>query len=282
MIHGAMLGLLLAGAPATAAAGPSPVRVAVLDLQHAGGGDRKEVDGLSALLASEVARRPGLAVVSGADLRALIGFERQKALVGCAGSGCAAELGGTLGVAYLVSSEISRVGSSWLLSLALLDAQKATSLGRLTRKAASVDGLVEEFPRAVDELLASLGPAGAPPPVTRFDGSWEVAITCPATAEGTAPKGYAYAFPATVKDGVLVARHLKEGAPASLVIEGSIQADGRAQLAARGLTGNPAYSAKRASAGTAYTYGISARFDGAAGTGRRLEGRPCSFIFTKK
>jgi hypothetical protein len=277
-----MLVALLAVAPETAKEGPPRARVAVLDLQCADEADRKAVEGLSALLASEVARRPALVVSSGADLRALLGFERQKQLVGCSGGACVTELAGALGVGYLVSSEVSRVGSSWLLSLALLDARRAASVSRLTRKASSIDELVDEAPRAIDELLAALGPDGVAPPTTRFDGAWEVTIDCPATPGGTGVKGYAYRFPATIRDGRLVADHLAEDAPGSLHLEGTLARDGHAQLAARGRTGPSEYNLKQAPAGTRYAYGVSARFDAAGGTGRRVEGRTCEFTFVRR
>jgi hypothetical protein len=280
MIVEALLGLLLAATPEPGAA-PQKTRIAVLDLQYAGAGDRRAVEGLSALLASEVARRPGLAVVSGADLRTLVGFERQKAMVGCSGGGCAGELAGALGVAYLVSSEVSAVGSSWLLSLGLLDATRSSSVARLTRKGATIDALLEEAPRAVDELLAALGPVGTPPPVTRFDGSWDVSIACPASSQAGA-KGYAFHFPATVKEGQLRGNHLADGTPGALKVEGSIQADGRAFLKGSGLTGSAAYNVKQAASGTPYEYSISARFEQASGSGSRIEGRECSFGFTRR
>jgi hypothetical protein len=282
MVSGLMLVTLLAVAPVPAATGPQKTRVAVLDLQYAGDGDRKAVEGLSALLASEVARRPALAVVSGADLRALIGFERQKALIGCSGGACAAEVAGTLGVSYLVSSEIAKVGSSWLLSLALLDAARATSVSRLTRKAGSIDGLVDETSGAVEELLSALGAAGVAPPSTRFDGAWEVTITCPSSPENPGVKGYSYRFPATVKDGLLVGSHLAEGEAGSLRIEGVIPSDGKAQLKGWGHTGGAEYNLKHAAAGTRYGYGIRARFEETRGTGRRVDGRVCHFSFAKK
>jgi hypothetical protein len=277
-----MLMALLTVTPGTTAAAAPRTRVAVLDLQYAGDGDRKAVEGLSALLASEVASRPALSVISGADLRALLGFERQRQLVGCSGGACVTELAGSLGVRYLVSSEVSRVGSSWLLSLALLDAGGSSALSRLTRRAASLDELVDETSTAVDELLAPLGPSGAPPPSSRFDGAWEVTIDCPATGEAAGVKGYTYRFPATVQDGLLVGLHLAEDAPGGLRLEGAIAPSGRAQLTARGRTGPAEYNLKRAAAGTSYGYGVSARFEGARGTGRRVEGRTCTFTFVRK
>jgi TolB-like protein len=160
MLRGLMFAAVVLGAtPALAQQAPEPARktrIAVLDVQSAGGGDRKTVEGLSALLASEVARRPSLTVIAGSDLRALLGFERQKQLLGCAEGSCIAELAGALGVAYLVTSEASKVGNTWLLSLALLDAKKAMAVNRLTRKAYTDDALVEETSKAVDELLAAM------------------------------------------------------------------------------------------------------------------------------
>jgi len=151
-----------AAAPAEARA--RKLRIAVLDVQLTGAGDRKTVEGLSPLLASEVARRPGLTVVAGSDLRALVGFERQKQLLGCTEGSCLTEIAGALGVGYLVASECSKVGNTWLLSLSLLDAGKAVALKRLTRRAYSDDGLVDEAVRAVDELLVALPEAGAAGP----------------------------------------------------------------------------------------------------------------------
>lgn len=260
MVWGAMLVAVLVVVPDAAAPQAPRKRVAVLDVQYAGAGDRKAVEGLSALLASEVARRPGLAVISGADLRTLIGFERQKALVGCSEGACVTELAGTLGVAYLVSSEVSSVGSSWLLSLGLLDAKRSSSVSRLTRRASSLDGLVDEVSGAVDELLAPLGPAAAPSRASRFDGAWEVTIDCPA-ADTSAAKGYRSRFPATVRDGVLVGQHLEEGAPGSLRLEGVIPSDGQARLTGRGRTAGAEYSVKHVEPGTPFSYGVAARFE---------------------
>lgn len=190
--------LVAATARAEPAVSPGPAkveavrktRVAVLDVQYAGAGDRKTVEGLSALLASEVARRPSLTVLAGADLRAMIGFERQKQLLGCTESSCIAELAGALGVAYLVSSEVSKVGSTWLLSLTLLDANKAMAQGRLTRKAYSDDQLVDETAGAVDELLKALPAAGLPTPRTEQPSRAEPASASPATATGQVPAGF--------------------------------------------------------------------------------------------
>jgi hypothetical protein len=152
MLWGLLVGALLLGA--------APSRIVVQDVRVTGAGEARSVEGLSALLASEVARRQGLIVVAGADLRSQLGPDG-KWLPGCTEAACLGWLAGRLGAVYLVSSECSRVGSTWLLSLSLFDAGRATTVSRLTRRAASEDGLVDAVPLAVDELLAAL--PGLPP-----------------------------------------------------------------------------------------------------------------------
>jgi hypothetical protein len=121
----------------------------------------------------------------------------------------------------------------------------------------------------------------AAPAVTRFDGAWTVRIQCPSNSEDSGAKGYAYSFPATVKDGLLSGSHGEEGSAGSLKIEGPIQSDGDATLQARGRTGNPDYAVKRPASGSPYSYTIKAHFDASSGTGSRMEARVCNFTFAR-
>jgi len=129
--------------------------------------------------------------------------------------------------------------------------------------------------------FAGAQPAPSTDP-SRFDGTWNVRIDCPSNTEESAAKGYKYDFPASVAQGRLSGHRGDEGTAGSLRIEGPIQADGSAELLARGNTGNPDFAAKRPSSGTPYSYRIKARFEGARGTGSRLETRVCNFVFTKQ
>ncbi|MGC4117284.1 MAG: hypothetical protein QM765_22530 [Myxococcales bacterium] len=133
-------------------------RVAVVDVKAIGSCDPKSVAPLSALVSSEAARLP-VKVVAGSDLQALLGFEKQKALLGCSDNSCLAEIGGALGVDYLLTSEVGEVGGRWLLSLALLDVKRGAAVARLTKKAKSQADLVEVVGEAVEELFKAI-PAG--------------------------------------------------------------------------------------------------------------------------
>lgn len=141
-----------------------PPSIAVVDLKTAGTFDPSEVRGLSSLIATEVSRRP-LRAFSGADLQTLVGYERKKQLLGCSDDSCLSEIGGALGVDYLLSSEVSQVGDVWLLSFVLLDARAARALSRTTQKAAALSDLVELVAPGITEALKPIfakRPGGAP------------------------------------------------------------------------------------------------------------------------
>jgi class 3 adenylate cyclase len=127
---------------------------------------------------------------------------------------------------------------------------------------------------------AAIAPAGATGNAARFDGTWTVTNVCTATADGA--QGFKYDFVAKVKDGYLRGDRGTEGNADWLRLQGQIQPDGSAMLDARGTTGDPKYSMKGVVRGTPFGYHVAARFEGASGTGKRLELRPCEMRFAKQ
>ena len=114
----------------------------------------------------------------------------------------------------------------------------------------------------------------------RFDGTWNVTVECQKHADGAF--GYTLEFVAQVKDGYLRGEYGAEGAPGSLRIQGEIQPDGQAMLDAMGFTGDRRFNVKGVSSGVPYSYQVAARFDGARGTGRRVQLRTCDIRFAKQ
>lgn len=129
---------------------------------------------------------------------------------------------------------------------------------------------------------AQAAPMLTTPSSGRFDGAWDVSLECPDHKEGTVARGYAFRFSAEVKDGVLRGQFRTLGAKGSLTLEGVIQADGNAELSAKGFTAEPEYAGKNVKPGTPYGYRVKARFDDSRGTGSRVEGRTCKYSFAKK
>jgi len=147
-------------APVLAAPAPERTKVAVLDVR-AVGVDPAKVEPLSALVASEVARREDLSVVAGTDLRALVGFEKQREALGCNDASCLADVGGALGVRYLVATEVAVFAGAWLLTFSLVDVPRAAPVRRLTRQAASETDVLSAAADGVAELVRALPRAEA-------------------------------------------------------------------------------------------------------------------------
>jgi hypothetical protein len=113
-----------------------------------------------------------------------------------------------------------------------------------------------------------------------FDGKWRTTVSCEAARDAL---GYSFRFISEVKNGKLRGLYGTEGKPSSLLIEGTVNPDGAARLYARGRTGSKEYVPGRDTPrGTEYGYSIDAHFQGATGTGTRVEGRPCSLQFEKQ
>lgn len=120
------------------------------------------------------------------------------------------------------------------------------------------------------------GAAGA-----AFDGTWDVTVVCGNDPNSSA-HGYKYDFTAQVTNGVLHGEHGVQGRPSWLAIDGKINPDGTAYISAVGLTGEPRATVGYVNQGTPYAYHVNARFDGARGSGSRIELRPCSYVFVKQ
>jgi hypothetical protein len=114
----------------------------------------------------------------------------------------------------------------------------------------------------------------------RYDGAWQTTVSCAAARDAL---GYSFRFMSIVKDGVLHGSRGTPGEASSLQIDGTITADGVGKLYAKGLTGSKEFVPGRDTPrGTEYNYNIDARFGEATGTGTRVEGRPCSYQFSKQ
>jgi hypothetical protein len=113
-----------------------------------------------------------------------------------------------------------------------------------------------------------------------FDGKWLTTVSCENYRNAL---GFSYQFVSIIKDGVFHGVHGTEGEPASLVIDGTILPDGNASLHAAGRTGSKEYVPGRDTPrGTEFGYNIDAHFAGSSGSGKRIEGRPCSLKFEKQ
>ncbi|MFH1810086.1 MAG: hypothetical protein ABIJ09_15170 [Pseudomonadota bacterium] len=120
-------------------------KIAVLDLKAGDGFTEKGVEALTDALATEIGQRSKCEVMSRADIRSMISFEAEKQLLGCGEESCLAELGGALGVDFLVTGSVSKMGESTLLSLKKINLVDLKVVRRVTDTFNGIDDEVVFF-----------------------------------------------------------------------------------------------------------------------------------------
>ncbi|MDX2015737.1 MAG: hypothetical protein SFW67_36420 [Myxococcaceae bacterium] len=106
-------------------------------------------------LAAEFSRG-GLDVVTSRDLATLLGLERQRQLMGCAESGCIAELVGALGADAIVQGDVGRLEDVYVVQLKVLSTQHAQVLALFSGRVSRSTELPAMLERAAVELQNQL------------------------------------------------------------------------------------------------------------------------------
>jgi hypothetical protein len=112
-----------------------------------------------------------------------------------------------------------------------------------------------------------------------FDGVWDTVLSC---SNSNGALGYSFEFDSIVKNSALHGEKGVKDQPGWLQLDGNISPDGSASLYVTGRVGAAAFAVGQRPAGTEYGYHVEAKLDNALGTGKRVEGRPCTVVFTKR
>jgi hypothetical protein len=114
-------------------------------------------------------------VIGSSDVEAMISAEQQKQALGCDDDGCLAELGGALGVPYLLTGSLGTLGGRFMLNIKLLAVDEAKVVGRVTQMLDDERALGDGLKPALDALLADAfaePPAAAPSAVAQGTKPW--------------------------------------------------------------------------------------------------------------
>jgi len=154
--------------PGQVSAPPALPSLAVLELQHKQGVSAD----VAALLTSHMAARLRASrrfsrIVSAQEIETMLGFERQKQLMECDSSSCMSEVTGALGVDYLASGAVGKLGDRFLITVSLIRAQTARTEASISKPVltANEGDLLASMEGIVVELLveANLSPGGSLP-----------------------------------------------------------------------------------------------------------------------
>jgi len=167
---------------ASPAAAKERVKIAVLDVVSTGV-DANVAPLLSEVLTSEVHALKRFDVIAGSDIAALIGFEKQRDLVGCTDEACMAEIGGALGVDQILVAHVGKIGSTFLVNVKLIDIRNTKVVDRVSETVkGEIDVLISTVKAAVTRLFAEPAPQ---PAATSSEKVIETAPTTTARQEVT-------------------------------------------------------------------------------------------------
>lgn len=157
-----LLALHAAQTPAPPAPAPAPMpsaalpRLFVLDLVP-NGVEAETVVSVGGVVSSLVSECAGATSVNSAELRSLTSMESTRQSAGCTENSCLGELADALGARYIVSGDVGRLNTHYVVNLTLFDAEEGASRGRRSVEIASLDHVANELRPAVNELLTPLG-----------------------------------------------------------------------------------------------------------------------------
>jgi hypothetical protein len=145
-------------------------RVLVLDLLATGEG-LPNTRTLSSVVAVELARDPGLDVLSGTDVDQLIAASEAGLEIDCQDSSCLTDLAGALDVPLIVHGDVGLLGSVLVVHLDVFDAERVETVARTSVENTDRDALSDEVKDAARDLLRDARTArpelvagpGAPP-----------------------------------------------------------------------------------------------------------------------
>jgi uncharacterized protein (TIGR02145 family) len=101
---------------------------------------------------------PGYEVLAWDDVRKMLEHTAGAKAVGCEDDGCLSEIGGALGVEYLVAGNIGGLGTSYTMTVKLIDIGKAKTLARESEVVVGdIGGLLGKIPGMVQRLLGQVG-----------------------------------------------------------------------------------------------------------------------------
>jgi hypothetical protein len=127
--------------------------VAVLNVEGTLTGEQLDLAALTDVLATTVDEAGWFRVVSSRDVTAVLALERQKELLGCtADQACIAELAGALGVEYVLSASVGKVGEAYVVSGRMVEAKRGAGVARASTNASGA-GLVRSMRATARKLL---------------------------------------------------------------------------------------------------------------------------------
>ncbi len=160
-----VLSSLLALPPvAPAARGPKRLKMAVTEIKPLGT-DPTKATLLSEIALAEAAADARLEVIGSSDIAGMIGFEKQKQMLGCTeDTSCLTEIAGALGVDYVLQGSFGKLGAAFRIDITVLDVKRSRVFSRANETVSgSEELLITAVQRLVRKALEPIPSLAAPP-----------------------------------------------------------------------------------------------------------------------
>lgn len=150
-----LIATLTVALPASALA-QEKLPIAVMELAGRGV-DAAAAGALTTEVSNTLASLRVFRVITREDIKRMLQLEQTKQqCTGTVDAACMAEIGGALGVEYLVYGEVAKIADTYSLSLVLLDINKAQAANRANKKIADARDLLDETELSTKLLVQPL------------------------------------------------------------------------------------------------------------------------------
>jgi len=106
-------------------------------------------------MTTEMRKVPGFRIIAWDDVTKMLEHESGKQALGCDDEKCIAEIGGALGVDYIVAGDIGALGTRFICNLKLIDITKAGTRNTVSEMVSGdVGAIVDLLPGMVSRLLS--------------------------------------------------------------------------------------------------------------------------------
>ena len=148
--------LLLVTLPAFAQSGDGVLKLAAPGLSGVNV-SAEEADFFNEYFAEKLSARGGIKITTASEVRAVLGLERQKQLLGCdEDSACLTEIANALGVDGIVMGSVARFGDRYGINLKVIDATTSEKLGAESAQVDSAGGVLPYLEAAAVRIARDL------------------------------------------------------------------------------------------------------------------------------
>ncbi len=141
-----------------------------MDIRALDGVSESATKVITELIATEIQALGHYDVISRNDVANMLGFQREKEMLGCAeDAACMAEIGGALGTDYVLVGQVAAFGTRYRIAISLQDVKKAKVVSRQGSFCdRSEDALAAAAQEAITNIFREVESGGQlPPPVVK-------------------------------------------------------------------------------------------------------------------